>query len=339
MKTNDTITLGSLSGGGGIRDASGDFYRCLLMFGICMCHSVSACEYRSDALRNIFMMCVVGFVFITGWYGVRFSLMKLARLLGVAAFAVWVVRLTGYFFLDGWVDPKSFPKALNQWWFLSSYCKFLVLTPFCNCLCEGTLNGNKKVRRDAFLGIAMLVAAVHFLGWAITRGWAPSLEEHTLAYFASPCSYVTMASVYCVARIIKLHNLYQRVSVKLMGVLFVLSCVLAALSFDLSQYNSPIALLFAITSFYIVQKIPLSRGVQRTALFLAPFMFSVYLFHSLKEPGFKIMNNLQGWMMAHSVPGPVTWLLIGLIVFCFGCLVDMPRHYACKYISKVLAKL
>lgn len=185
----------------------------------------------------------------------------------------------------------------------------------------------------------MLVAAVHFLGWTIAQGWLPSLEGHTLAYFASPCSYVTMASVYCVARVIKLHNLYQKVSVWLMGILFALSCVLAALSFDLSQYNSPIALLFAITSFYLVQKIHLSERIQRVALFLAPFMFSVYLFHSLKKPGFKIMNNLQGWMMAHSVPGPVTWLLIGLIVFVFGCLVDMPRHYACKYISKAIAKL
>ena len=81
------------------RNASIEFYRVMLMFGICFLHAVGFGGHGEPWVCNVFASCVVGFVFISGWFGVRFSWGKIAKLYGVGMYAAVVfgilVHVTG----------------------------------------------------------------------------------------------------------------------------------------------------------------------------------------------------------------------------------------------------
>ena len=86
------------------RNASIECYRVLLMLGICLLHSITQGPYNKDWFifgvagpSKLLATCVNGFVFISGWYGIRTNFRKIARLylvglycgLVFAPIAVW----------------------------------------------------------------------------------------------------------------------------------------------------------------------------------------------------------------------------------------------------------
>lgn len=76
------------------RNPSVDAFRCLLMLLIVVHHSACHGLYGaggSDWLTPVFLTVLTywhvdGFIAISGWYGVRFSLVKFSCLYGVVAF-------------------------------------------------------------------------------------------------------------------------------------------------------------------------------------------------------------------------------------------------------------
>lgn len=76
------------------RDISVDAFRCLLMFLIVLHHAACHGYFRNDteywSLPIIFTLLtywhVDGFIAISGWFGVRFSLSRFFSLFGVIAF-------------------------------------------------------------------------------------------------------------------------------------------------------------------------------------------------------------------------------------------------------------
>jgi len=59
-----------------------ELYRALLMLGIVAYHVLGQLRPFGRGLENVCDTCVVGFVLISGWFGVRFSWSKAARLVG-----------------------------------------------------------------------------------------------------------------------------------------------------------------------------------------------------------------------------------------------------------------
>lgn len=78
------------------RNASIEFYRCLLMFGICFLHSVTVGGYSNRYVVNCFMPCVTAFVFITGYFGADFSVQRILRLYGIGAYAATTVFVCAF---------------------------------------------------------------------------------------------------------------------------------------------------------------------------------------------------------------------------------------------------
>ena len=75
-----------------VRISGIELYRALLMFGICLLHTVSQGNggVGSAVVCSVLQACVCGFVFISGWFGIRFRPAKLVRLYGVGVFAALV---------------------------------------------------------------------------------------------------------------------------------------------------------------------------------------------------------------------------------------------------------
>ena len=73
------------------REESIEAFRVLLMLGICLLHVCGTqCGHPTQWLANMLYWCVPGFVFISGWFGMRFSLKKIIRLYGLALYAALI---------------------------------------------------------------------------------------------------------------------------------------------------------------------------------------------------------------------------------------------------------
>ena len=117
-----------------MRDSRIEFYRCLMMFGICLLHSVSQGEYGNVYLDRALCSCVVGFVVITGWFGVGFKWMKVARLLGTAVWCAVVSCLVCGV-------PKLWFKTLLSYWFVWAYLALMLLSPTIDAAIERVKEG------------------------------------------------------------------------------------------------------------------------------------------------------------------------------------------------------
>lgn len=75
------------------RNPAIELFRILAMFGICMIHVSGQGPYRSVWPTNLCCAAVPAFIFISGYFGVRFSVSKLLRLYG---FSLCRLRLIAF---------------------------------------------------------------------------------------------------------------------------------------------------------------------------------------------------------------------------------------------------
>lgn len=106
------------------RDASIELYRCLCMFAVVLLHALDQGGYAEchRGLDNLMMPGVVGFVFISGWFGIRFKWSSVLKLLGIG-FGCWLT-LT--------VVTRNFTSSFGvggYWWFLWMYLALMALAP------------------------------------------------------------------------------------------------------------------------------------------------------------------------------------------------------------------
>ena len=80
------------------RDGNIEVYRVTLMFGIVSLHCLTAGEYNKPWLSNILLSCVNGFVFITGYFGLKFAPSKIVRLVCTSIFCGFCTIGYGLFF-------------------------------------------------------------------------------------------------------------------------------------------------------------------------------------------------------------------------------------------------
>ena len=161
------------------RNQSVEVYRCCLMFGICLLHAVGFSGYEHKWLANVLCPCVNAFVFISGWYGCRFNLKKVLRLLGVGLFCA--VSMTLCLEFSGFADRSygdwihQFFRMYKNYWFLHAYIVLLFVAPVINplfeCKCDKLTD-----RRVLNVVIPFLLLA---FGWSflstlkVCQSWLP----------------------------------------------------------------------------------------------------------------------------------------------------------------------
>lgn len=117
-----------------------ELLRVLLMFGIVLIHVVGKGAYSRNWLANLLKVCVPGFIFITGYYGVRFSWAKLIRLYGVGLFAALCGAIGWWAFLADGAGLGGFCQRfitdMRWFWFLHAYAILLLTAPILNACIE-----------------------------------------------------------------------------------------------------------------------------------------------------------------------------------------------------------
>lgn len=300
-----------------MRDSRIELYRCLCMFGVVLLHSLTQGGY-ADAHRgldNLMTPSVVGFVFISGWFGIRFSWKGVRKILSIGAWC-WVVIA-----MLNWNFRSSYGIG-GFWWFLWMYLALMTLAP----LVESILVEND--RGGAFRKVMPFLVAI--FGWSYAATKIPGLKEWVPCVDGfSPFGVLTFLGVYVAARYL------SRVDVEKWRVRWLVLAALvsgAACWMGFYHYNSPFALIFAGSIFLLIKKAKLPAIVQHNTsalkeivLWLGPSMFSVYLLHT-NSAGFAFLRRMEDWMVAQGWNYYAMSFTVAISIF-VGCIVlDLPRR-------------
>jgi len=244
------------------RNSNIELLRFILMAAICFWHIIihGYGYMKSDTNCNILLVsfccalfspAVYCFMFISGWYGIKFSLKKYAHLAFIA-FICYCLSISIRYFWGG-VSPAIvieffFPISCNYWWFLTCYAMVFLVAPFINL---GFEQLEAKTLKQ-IMGIMTFIEIVCLLNLVPNRG----------------SSFFGLLYIYCLGRYIK-RNDYSFSSSRFTLVYFISLVVLwisifwgydfvlngSKLSFILLSYNNPCIILMAICIFFLFQKL------------------------------------------------------------------------------------
>ena len=85
------------------RNVGIELFRILMMLGIVAVHVCGHSDFVSVRLRNLATTCIVGFVMISGYFGIRFAPSKLIRLYALAIGYCFLIPLMGGDYTGGGV--------------------------------------------------------------------------------------------------------------------------------------------------------------------------------------------------------------------------------------------
>lgn len=332
MKTNNTLKH---TGGGKdslvvdshLRDAAPEIYRVALMFGICFGHclflggrELIVGDVLRETLVNINHSCVNGFVFITGFYGIRFRPSKLIRLYAVACASGALVFLLGlHFGVVAWESGQAGVIQLKNFlvgaWFLNAYAVLMLCAPLVDAALE-------RLPPRLLRG----VLAPFFL---FAFGWSFAIEQPLLDKFLPSTpglgsfTGLSLLATYVVARLCRQFDVGRLFTwPRVLTTLIVLMCVTAI---GAGEYASPFAVALAGCCFYIFLRIPWPTWVGIVARWLGPSMFAVYLLHT-NGVGFPVIAGIQQRLLATGWPFDGVYTIMSILVFTAAIGLDLPRR-------------
>lgn len=271
-----------------LRNTNIEILRFLLMSFICFWHvivhgynfkSIGCDGYEINANMGIvtffctlFSPAVYCFVFISGWYGIKFSLKKYMYFvfLGISCYISSIVVI---YFLEGKLSFHSvithlFPIASCNWWFLTNFVMVYLISPFIEC-------GLRTLDRSVVKQIFCVMTFIEIGSFLML---VPSFGS----------SFYGLLYIYVLARYIKIYNInfstIWLISIYIISFLLLwgmcywtttLSGMYAKMSFVILGYNNPLIIFMSVSIFYIFMKIKPYYSKQINHIFSN--IFSIYL--------------------------------------------------------------
>ena len=293
-----------------MRNPAIELYRVLLMFGIVLQHAAGKGSERSPLLCFLCCFCVPGFVFISGYFGIKFSWRKLVSLYATAAFCALVGAVVQSFRVADGCLATNWLLYMKWFWFLHAYAILMMFAPMLNL----AVNQGYKL---TVMPILVLVF-----------GWSYCYQIGHLKPFVFPAaglgaqSPLTLIGIYLLARWFRVSNFEERLSTKSAFCAILVS--LAVASVGLAPCNSPFALAAAIGLFVLFkQKVKCGRWI----FMIAPSMFSIYCLHST-GPGLDFIREGGNWLVAQGMSTYAMFFVLAFVLFC-ACL-------ACDCVRRIL---
>lgn len=305
--------------GGKCRDGAVELYRVALMYGICLLHTVNFGGYQKWWLANVLYTCVVGFVFISGWFGIRFSWMKLAKLYGIGCYCAVISNIFAIF--RGGGEFKVIVSTIHNYWFLHAYAVLMILAPYVNAVIERLPVFSRRNWRE-YAVMLPLLALVWIWGFGLTLPHGSDLLPRAPGLDAY--GGLTLLGIYTAARAIRIGGVAERV--KGVHLPVCLAALLVLTGIGLNDYNSPFAFALAFVLFLMCRRIHVPSWIERTMLWCGPSMFSIYLIHNTSS-GFGLIGSLGKYFVEDcQMSAFVMYPLVALIVFCLAFTLDIPRR-------------
>lgn len=300
------------------RNPNIELYRCLMMLGIVMLHIFAIPEvWRIGGNKFVYVLmpCVDGFALISGYFGVRFSFVKLAKLYLIALWSVLIVCLIRAADVGCSVYSGEFWRYLvcvfKEYWFLHAYALMMCLAPLINQVLEIGKPYILVPFLVAVFGVGFLgqVAGIHHF-----IPYVPGLE---------PKSGLTLAGVYVVGRV---YRGYEKWFDARPIVLYVISLIAMSLTCSLGLgwfglYDSPIAICVAICMFHLFRHARISGFLGRMCMLITPSIFAIYILHANEY-----VYGLAGKLLHVLSGGGLMVPMVASIVFVVAVCADALRR-------------
>lgn len=250
------------------RNTNVEILRLLLMISICFWHVIVhgyGFKYFGEPnyslntnIRTTLFLCTLFapatycFMFISGWFGIRFSLKKFIYFCSIGLFCFLISIAIRYCLndIDYWfpIVTHIFPIACQKWWFLTGYVMVFLMAPFI----EAGLNTlDKNTLKQVFYILTyMEVMSFIVLQDSTGRSFFGLLYIYFLARYLRKINYSVSTYILFIAYIVSFISLWlgaywasHLVNYKWISWILV------------GSYNNPFIMIMAVTTFLIVMKI------------------------------------------------------------------------------------
>ena len=277
-------------------------------------------------VKSLVIISVNVFVLLSGWYGIKVKLKRLAEL----CFQVFFFGVIGILISNYFSDTLSLKKMIsylflmtgNEYVFFQSYILLYVFSPILNMFAERT-------DRRTFTIFLMMFFVIQFVWGCLSWGYI---------YFGNGYSAISFIGVYLLARYIKIYRIEFfpiKKSILYYGVIYlIVSIVGGVAAYFLQKYNlpgyncvysyaSPVVVFSALMFLLLFSKLSFeSRWVNR----LSRHCFAVYLFHmnSLILPVLVLFG--KNYVISESLFHIVKlFFLAEIVIFTISILLDVLR--------------
>lgn len=335
------------------RDSNIELLRIVLMFMIILYHLVahgiglralSKDTYITTPEDPIFIsllslscIAVNCFMFISGYYGIKFKIKTLLSLLIQAIFYSSTIYIFSVIFLGNSFSPLSFIKSLFpityfSWWFLNAYIGVYIFSPFI----EKALNKLSKLK---FAGLILILIYLEATFLIIGLNF----------YSGDGLNVYTMLVVYLIACYFRLYIPHFKKPMIIYLVcsllIFIFINIFIKLDFQsigwrITVYNSPIVIIGAIAFFYIFKNIKIKNNYINR---ISPLMLGIYLIHDHTNIRyFWFSNIISNFNKEYSGSYTIIIILLinALIIFTIGCFIEQVRLIICTpLVNKIYNKI
>lgn len=300
------------------RNAAIELYRCLLMFGIVLMHCVSQGPIVLLLPYRLLMACVTGFVFISGYYGIKCTTSKILHLLittlvcsAIGVFACGILGLES--------DMSIWRYFISGNWFVWAYLVLMVIAPIIDRAVESSGGHCWAIPFLVVVFVWNFLSGMPDIGRLLPK--PVGFGSHT---------FFMMMGVYLAARLFRIYGVEDRIRGLRLSVLLLLGGFLCAVGF--SHYDSPISFVFVASLFCLFKRLRLPPFVSNLVLLVAPSMLSVYLLH-WSPLGVHILRSMESKGGGYGVA-----LLTAVTLFALAILLDIPRRTITQFILKMFAR-
>ena len=300
------------------RNASTELLRIILMLFIISHHFLIHGMHIMDNdqgnhfllfLTNSTMLISVNvFILISGYYGMRFNMLKLFRLYLLTAVVGGLCYLS-YLLIDGVSFGRSciyhtvFSISHTKLWFVKTYIYLFLLSPIINVALR---NFDKKQCQQA---IFLLTLICLYFGWF----WQDNIN-------ANGYSVINFIWIYCMGHYIHHYFNYRKVSAYIYIIIWILAAITNTIlsillkSYIAWTYNNPLVVISSISFFLFF----ISFNFQsKTISFLARSTLTVYLIHENSY----ISRFVYGEKFATIYADNVFYFLMSVLFVYFSCLL------------------
>lgn len=301
------------------RDYSIDLFKTVSMLCICLLHAVHKGGHEIQWLTYMLLPAVDGFIFVSGWYGVNFNVLKIIKLYAVALFAasLWAIGFSS----DIWSFVSNLVLIMKSYWFLHCYVFMMCFAPVINFAYESM---DRRTFCYSVLPIVVLVFGFSFGSQApLLRRLVPFVNGFG-AY-----SGLMMIGVYVSARALRKLEFERYFTCRSAVVLLLF--VFVANMFRLTTYDSPFALLQSMCLFAAFRRIDIKECFIPFIKKISPSIFTVYLLHT-NDFSFEFIRKAVTFF-ADSVHAILAHIFVAGLVFTAALCVDLLRRgviYMCK---------
>ena len=290
-------------------------------------------------LLNSFVIISVNcFIFISGYYGIKFRSSKIINLIMQAIFYSIVISIIFMIFLGKNITINELIfiiVPINMWWFLTCYIALMVFAPYINILVD-SINKFKMYFLVSTLTIVVCVFGV--------LGISSSIITLNSGY-----TLIGFIYMYLLGRIFKksIRDFNLRISIMgyllatigiFISVLIVWRVLGSNFAWRLFGYNNPVVIVSSIFFFYIFKNIRINRSEIINTI--AMYCIGIYLIHE----HFMVRAFLsEKLIFLNDLNNPVKFIFIllicVLIIFIVAFIIEIGRSLLFQPLSKKIIEI